>query len=34
VIAMEKQRLSLREIRAAIYARWSAAGPGTNTPLP
>lgn len=31
---MERDGLSLREIRAAIDARWSRVGPGTRTPLP
>jgi len=34
VMAMEKQGRTLADIRRAVDAKWSQAGPGTPTPLP
>jgi hypothetical protein len=34
VIELTGRGLPLREVRAAIDARWGNAGPGTDTPLP
>ncbi len=34
VMAMEKQGVVLKEIRRAVDAKWSKAGPGTNTRIP
>jgi hypothetical protein len=31
---LRESGLALRDIRALIDARWSATGPGTNTPRP
>jgi len=34
VIALEKQGQPLAEIRRLVDLKWSASGPGTNTPPP
>jgi hypothetical protein len=34
VIKLTGQGMALRDVRAAVDARWRGAGPGTDTPPP